>query len=148
MLYKRDLDKLVRRAVKFELDNHVYLDVREGAENESQLEFLVDPGAFEVLVSPWKNTVLIQRGYAVERVSMNSVAQAPSPTRRPRSQIRTTLQPWEAIDAMATPGSSRRSLRTASGTITHSSYNYSGSVTSPLRGSPEKISPRIPCPVT
>ena len=75
--YKADFDKRVRRSRKIKVDEAVYLDISDGMKRD-KLAFQVS-GPFRVLeVVKEGNTVVIQRGDVVERVSMNRITRAPS----------------------------------------------------------------------
>ena len=74
--YKADFDKRVRRSRKIKVGEAVYLDISDGAKRD-KLAFQVS-GPFRVLdVMKEGNTVVIQRGDVVERVSMNRITRAP-----------------------------------------------------------------------
>ena len=76
--YKRDFDKRIRRARRLKVGEAVYLDISDGAAKRDKLAFQVS-GPFRILEVQRKgNTVVIQRGDVVERVSMNRVVRSPS----------------------------------------------------------------------
>ena len=75
--YKADFDKRVRRSRKMKVGEAVYLDISDGSKRD-KLAFQVS-GPFRMVgVVKDGNTVVIQRGDVVERVSMNRIARAPS----------------------------------------------------------------------
>jgi len=79
--YKRNFDARVRKTRAFKEGDHVFLELNDGAKKRSKLQFEA-AGPFRVL-STDSNTVVIQRGDVVERVSRNRVTFAPAVSSRP-----------------------------------------------------------------
>ena len=76
--YKKNFDRRVRHIRKLQPTDKVYLDVEEGGVKRSKLSHGVG-GAFRIIsIDKDTNTLVIQRGDVVERVSMNRVVRAPA----------------------------------------------------------------------
>ena len=73
--YKRDFDKGIRATRRITTEDHVFLDTHDGAAKRPKLTHNIS-GPFRVLRVD-ANTVTIQRGDVVERVSRDRITLAP-----------------------------------------------------------------------